>query len=115
MTGELTLRGRVLPIGGLKEKLTAAVRAGVKTVLVPARNQNDLVEVPDEVTKLLEIKPVETIDQVLEVALLEPRPSRPVAVRLSADGLPRDAAPLAASRRRQRRFRRCASATRANT
>src|SRR2546425_12577651 len=55
MTGELTLRGRVLPIGGLKEKLTAAARAGVHTVLVPARNKSDLVDVPDEVKKLLEI------------------------------------------------------------
>ncbi|OLD93603.1 MAG: endopeptidase La [Gemmatimonadetes bacterium 13_1_20CM_4_69_16] len=81
MTGELTLRGRVLPIGGLKEKLTAAVRAGVKTVLVPARNKSDVVEVPDEVKKLLDIRPVETIDEVLELALLEPRVSRPVDVR----------------------------------
>ncbi len=81
MTGELTLRGRILPIGGLKEKLTAAARAGVKTVLVPARNRNDIVDVPDEVKQLLEIKPVETIDEVLELALLEPHPLRPVAVR----------------------------------
>jgi ATP-dependent Lon protease len=81
MTGELTLRGRVLPIGGLKEKLTAAARAGVKTVLVPARNQSDIVEVPDEVKQLLQITPVETIDEVLDLALLEPRPTRPVAVR----------------------------------
>src|SRR5436305_7661055 len=81
MTGELTLRGPVLPIGGLKEKLTAAARAGVKTVLVPGRNQSDILEVPDEVKQLLEIKPVETIDQVLEHALLEPRVAKPVAVR----------------------------------
>ena len=81
MTGELTLRGRVLPIGGLKEKLTAAARAGVKTVLVPGQNQSDIVEVPDEVKQLLEIIPVETIDQVLEHALLEPRVTKPVAVR----------------------------------
>src|SRR5438876_5105936 len=81
MTGELTLRGRLLPIGGLKEKLTAAARAGVKTVLVPGRNQSDIVEVPDEVKQLLEIIPVETIDQVLEHALLEPRVTKPVAVR----------------------------------
>ncbi len=81
MTGELTLRGRVLPIGGLKEKLTAAARAGVKTVLVPARNQSDIIEVPDEVKELLEIKPVETIDEVLELALLEPRYPAPVTVR----------------------------------
>src|SRR5207302_2553952 len=72
MTGELTLRGRVLPIGGLKEKLTAAARAGVKRVLVPERNRNDLIEVPDEVKKLLEITTVETIDQVLDLALLAP-------------------------------------------
>ena len=82
MTGELTLRGRVLPIGGLKEKLTAAARAGVKTVLVPARNKNDLVDLPDEVQKLLDIKQVETIDEVLDLALLEPDER----ARLSAGG-----------------------------
>ncbi len=70
MTGELTLRGRVLPIGGLKEKLTAAARAGVTTVLVPARNKSDLVDLPDEVERLLDIKQVDTIDEVLELALL---------------------------------------------
>jgi len=90
MTGELTLRGRVLPIGGLKEKLTAAARAGVKTVLVPARNQSDIVEVPDEVKQLLEIKPVESLDQVLDLALLEPHPARPVAVRAGTTDLPRE-------------------------
>jgi ATP-dependent Lon protease len=93
MTGELTLRGRVLPIGGLKEKLIAAARAGVKTVLVPARNQNDLVEVPDEVKRLIEIKTVETLDQVLEAALLEPRSPRTVALRVTKQGVPREAAP----------------------
>src|SRR5438094_279491 len=86
MTGELTLRGRVLPIGGLKEKLTAAARAGLKTVLVPARNRSDVVDVPDEVKQLLDIKPVETIDEVLELALLEPHPLRPVAVRARTSG-----------------------------
>src|SRR5882762_9777881 len=86
MTGELTLRGRILPIGGLKEKLTAAARAGVKTVLVPARNRSDIADVPDEVKQLLDIKPVETIDEVLELALLEPYPLRPVAVRARTSG-----------------------------
>ena len=86
MTGELTLRGRILPIGGLKEKLTAAARAGVKTVLVPARNRSDIVDVPDEVKQLLDIKPVETIDEVLELALLEPHPLRPLAVRTQTSG-----------------------------
>jgi ATP-dependent Lon protease len=71
MTGELTLRGRVLPIGGLKEKLTAAARAGVTSVLVPERNKNDLIDLPEEVRKLLDIRLVETIDDVLDLALLE--------------------------------------------
>jgi len=71
MTGELTLRGRVLPIGGLKEKLTAAARAGVTRVLVPERNKNDLIDLPDEVQKLLDIQLVETIDDVLDLALLD--------------------------------------------
>jgi ATP-dependent Lon protease len=93
MTGELTLRGRVLPVGGLKEKLTAAARAGMKTVLVPARNAGDLVDVPDEVRTLLDIRTVETIDQVLDAALLEPRSARPAAVRVQAEGRPREAAP----------------------
>src|SRR5205809_1027961 len=76
MTGELTLRGRVLPIGGLKAKLTAAARAGVTRVLVPERNKNDLIDLPEEVQKLLDIKLVETIDDVLALALLDPPPER---------------------------------------
>ncbi|MGH7700962.1 MAG: endopeptidase La [Gemmatimonadales bacterium] len=78
LTGELTLRGRVLPVGGLKEKLTAAARAGVRTALVPARSKSELEDVPDEVKALLDIRLVDTVDQVLEQALLdpEPRPSR---------------------------------------
>jgi ATP-dependent Lon protease len=87
MTGELTLRGRVLPIGGLKEKLTAAARAGVTTVLVPARNKSDLVDLPDEVQRLLDIRQVETIDEVLELALLAPdeRARQSGGVRVSAE------------------------------
>jgi len=87
MTGELTLRGRVLPIGGLKEKLTAAARAGVTTVLVPARNKSDLVDLPDEVERLLDIRQVETIDEVLELALLAPdeRARQSGGVRVSAE------------------------------
>src|SRR3989454_1759516 len=76
MTGELTLRGRGLPIGGLQEKLTAAVRAGVRTVLVPERNRPDLSDLPEEVTRALEIRPVESLDQVLASALLEPEERR---------------------------------------
>jgi len=69
MTGEITLRGEVLPIGGLKEKLLAAHRGNIKTVLIPADNEKDLAEVPDNVTKGLNIKPVKWIDEVLELAL----------------------------------------------
>ena len=69
MTGEITLRGRVLPIGGLKEKLLAAARGGIKTVLIPQENAKDLAEVPDNVKSGLEIIPVSTVDQVLALAL----------------------------------------------
>lgn len=69
MTGEVTLRGRVLPIGGLKEKLLAALRGGITTVLIPHENEKDLEEIPDNVKEGLEIIPVETVDQVLEHAL----------------------------------------------
>lgn len=70
MTGEITLRGRVLPIGGLKEKLLAAKRGGIKTVLIPEDNIKDLKEVPDNIKDNLEILPVSNIDQVLEKALV---------------------------------------------
>jgi ATP-dependent Lon protease len=69
MTGEITLRGEVLPIGGLKEKLLAAHRGGISTVLIPADNEKDLADVPDNVKKGLSIKPVKWIDEVLEIAL----------------------------------------------
>src|ERR1700755_973463 len=72
MTGEITLRGRVLPIGGLKEKLLAAHRGGIKTVLIPEENAKDLTEIPDNIKGNLEIKPVKWIDEVLTVALTTP-------------------------------------------
>ena len=68
MTGEITLRGRVLPIGGLKEKLLAAKNAGIKTVCVPKKNEKDVEEVSAEITKGLEIVYVESMDEVLEQA-----------------------------------------------
>ena len=75
MTGEVTLRGRVLPIGGLKEKLLAALRGGIKTVLIPEENAKDIAEVPDSVKNGLEIVPVARMDQVLERALVrQPEP-----------------------------------------
>jgi ATP-dependent Lon protease len=69
MTGEITLRGRVLPIGGLKEKLLAALRAGIKTVLIPSENEKDLAEIPDNVKKGLTIIAVKNVDDVLRLAL----------------------------------------------
>jgi ATP-dependent Lon protease len=82
MTGEITLRGRVLPIGGLKSKLLAAHLAGVKTVLIPKRNEKDLVDVPDEIRSQLRIVGVETMDEVLAEALIaEARP----AARIKAE------------------------------
>jgi ATP-dependent Lon protease len=71
MTGEITLRGRVLPIGGLKEKLLAAKSAGVKTVLIPEKNMRDIDEISTEITKGLEIIPVSTMDDVLGNALVQ--------------------------------------------
>jgi ATP-dependent Lon protease len=72
MTGEVTLRGRVLPIGGLKEKLLAALRGGIKTVLIPMENEKDLIEIPANIKNGLEIIPVSHVDQVLARALAEP-------------------------------------------
>jgi ATP-dependent Lon protease len=75
MTGEITLRGRVLAIGGLKEKLLAAQRGGLKTVLIPKENEKDLVEIPENVKGSLEIIPVAMVDEVLSIALVrEPVP-----------------------------------------
>jgi ATP-dependent Lon protease len=72
MTGEITLRGRVLPIGGLKEKLLAALRGGIKMVLIPKDNEKDLAEIPDNVKRNLNIVPVATVDEVLRNALTGP-------------------------------------------
>jgi ATP-dependent Lon protease len=82
MTGEITLRGEVLPIGGLKEKLLAAQRGGIKLVLIPEENTKDLVEIPDNVKNKLEIHPVKWVEQVLALALErkpEPLPEPEVA------------------------------------
>ncbi len=71
MTGEITLRGEVLPIGGLKEKLLAAHRAGITTVIIPHENEKDLAEIPKNILSKLDVKPVRWIDEVLEIALVE--------------------------------------------
>ncbi|MCN4143669.1 MAG: endopeptidase La [Thiohalomonas sp.] len=70
MTGEITLRGEVLPIGGLKEKLLAALRSGIKTVIIPSENKKDLVDLPRNIVSKLDIKPVQWIDEVLQIALV---------------------------------------------
>ncbi|MGI9311814.1 MAG: endopeptidase La [bacterium] len=86
MTGEITLRGEVLPIGGLKEKLLAAHRAGIKTALIPEENARELQEIPEKVRRELDIKPVRWIDEVIELALETaprptPQPRKPAAKR----------------------------------
>jgi ATP-dependent Lon protease len=92
MTGEITLRGEVLPIGGLKEKLLAAVRGGLQRVLIPEENVRDLTEIPDNIKNRLEIIPVKWIDKVLELALERlpiplPEESALPSVDLSGEGL----------------------------
>jgi ATP-dependent Lon protease len=77
MTGEITLRGEVLPIGGLKEKLLAAHRGGISTVIIPQDNEKDLVEIPKNIKGKLDIRPVRWVDEVLEIALQhKPTPSK---------------------------------------
>ena len=86
MTGEITLRGQVLPIGGLKEKLLAAHRGGIETVLIPIDNEKDLVEIPDNIKGNLKIKPVKWIDEVLEIALA----ARPVPLAATPESVAAD-------------------------
>jgi ATP-dependent Lon protease len=91
MTGEITLRGRVLPIGGLKEKLLAALRGGLTTVLIPKENEKDLVEIPDNVKKGLKIVPVNSLDELLKQALVSaPSPIEWTEPAERAAPLPRD-------------------------
>jgi ATP-dependent Lon protease len=85
MTGEITLRGRVLPIGGLKEKLLAALRGGIKTVVIPKDNEKDLAEIPDNVKKSLSIMPVTDVDEVIRLSLVRvPEPVEWVDVETQA-------------------------------
>jgi ATP-dependent Lon protease len=88
MTGEITLRGQVLPIGGLKEKLLAAHRGGITTVLIPDENVKDLAEIPDNIKGKLQIKPVKWIDEVLQLALKDtPQPvAAPREEKVADDG-----------------------------
>jgi ATP-dependent Lon protease len=94
MTGEVTLRGRVLPIGGLKEKLLAALRGGIKKVLIPQDNVKDLTDLPDSVKNGLEIVPVSRMDEVLAHALVR----MPVAITWDEEAEAAKAAALASGR-----------------
>jgi ATP-dependent Lon protease len=96
MTGEITLRGEVLPIGGLKEKLLAAHRGGIKTVLIPDENVKDLTEIPDNIKGNLNIKPVKWIDEVLQIALV----SQPVPLVAATPAAPIEAKPARRAGRR---------------
>jgi ATP-dependent Lon protease len=88
MTGEITLRGLVLPIGGVKEKLLAAHRAGIKTFLMPKKNKKDLVDVPQEVIDTVDIKLMETIDEVLKAALLPGPNVTPAQIEAARPSMP---------------------------
>jgi ATP-dependent Lon protease len=100
MTGEITLRGEVLPIGGLKEKLLAAQRGGIAVVMIPEENRKDLVEIPENIKAKLDIRPVRWIDEVLEIALTR----RPVPrVVEGAEVVAPDATPARKSRRSGKR------------
>jgi ATP-dependent Lon protease len=76
MTGEITLRGKVLPIGGVKEKVLAAHRAGVKNIVLPRDNEKDLADIPKNVLDTLDLHLVSNMDEVLKIALAEPLPAR---------------------------------------
>jgi ATP-dependent Lon protease len=81
MTGEITLRGKVLPIGGLKEKMLAAIRAGITTVIIPEQNRKDLEDIPKQILRKVKVIPVKWIDEVLKIALESypppPLPAKP--------------------------------------
>jgi ATP-dependent Lon protease len=91
MTGEITLRGKVLPIGGVKEKVLAAHRAGVKNIILPKDNEKDLADIPKNMLDALDVYLVQSMDEVLKIALTEPLPGRlptvaePVEVDASDD------------------------------
>ena len=97
MTGEITLRGRVLPIGGVKDKLLAAHRAGLAVFLLPSRNERDLREVDREILERIEVVPVDTVDQVLERALLPAEERRHGHDRRAGFVVPAAEAPPAAA------------------
>ncbi len=122
MTGEITLRGRVLPIGGLKEKILAAHRSGITTVIMPKENAKDLRDIPKRVLKSLKVIPVEHMDEVLRAALMLPNPEKfltepsvPVDWRQPAERRERERSIGGTSRRACRSRARCRRRRRART
>ena len=99
MTGEISIRGRVLPIGGLKEKTMAALRHGIKTVIIPQDNVKDLEEIDQTVRKALNFVPARSADTVLEAALCFPQTDAPVAVAADPQNLPLATPPLPKKRK----------------
>jgi ATP-dependent Lon protease len=91
MTGEITLRGKVLPIGGVKEKVLAAHRAGVKNIVLPRDNEKDLADIPKNVLDTLDLHLVSTMDEVLKIALAEPLPARIAAAPVVVEDKSTDA------------------------
>jgi ATP-dependent Lon protease len=105
MTGEITLRGRVLPIGGLKSKILAAHLSGAKAVILPLKNQKDLLDVPDEIRKQMKLVLVESMDQVLEHALVRvPKALDPKPAEIVDKGEPMDEDKPAAPDKMRRGF-----------
>jgi ATP-dependent Lon protease len=105
MTGEITLRGKVTAIGGLKEKLLAALRGGIRTVLIPEENRKDLADIPKTVTDQIRIVPVRWIDEVLDLALehpIAPSVGKKDAKKAARPAV-RKAKPASASRREERK------------
>jgi ATP-dependent Lon protease len=84
MTGEVTLRGRVLPIGGLKEKALAALRVGVPNVIIPEQNQKELVEIPEDIRRRMKFHPVKDMDEVIGLAFKKPEKVKRRKIRRAA-------------------------------
>jgi len=89
MTGEITLRGQVLPVGGIKEKILAAHRVGLRTVVIPRRNEKDLDDLPEEVREEMTVVLVDRVDEVLDIALGDDQPAQPKPLNTAGDGKPK--------------------------
>jgi ATP-dependent Lon protease len=93
MTGEVTLRGRVLPVGGIKEKVLAAHRAGIRTVILPEENRKDLEDVPESILKEVDFRHVDHVDEVLALSLVHPESGMPFSLGVAQDSAEQPLAP----------------------